>query len=157
VSVAQDAERRQLRAYIGIYPVAKKQGLSVAMQDGNIVLVQNAKNYGQTPAYDVFTDSSVVYVWKFSETTIVFDHPSSANMMVVPLDEYQVVAAMFNVPDDILRRWSRGEGWMKVSGVVHYKDVFGLDHETPFCAQYLFGESRPDATVYVCDAPSKPS
>jgi hypothetical protein len=155
--IANDTEKRQLRAYVGLIPGELESFGDADKQKFSLI----RKNHGATPAYDVFlpfvgqgiisigagipTASTNPSVDKFDRSTIFpmgelpyifngsphFDQIRTLSAQTPPLNSTQ------SAQIQLLRAQGEAvkEGKMQYVywGVVTYRDVFGYGHFTRFC------------------------
>lgn len=134
-TIADDAEKRQLRAYVGLIPGSIENFGDQAKQH----FVFTRKNYGQTPAYDVAITEIGHSVGPYGQplplpqwgqppeilrgnVTLFPTSELPMNVIGVPLDKTQLDKV---ITDDSWR--------YTYAGTIKYRDAFDKVHFTNFC------------------------
>ena len=142
-----DTEKRQLRAYLGIIPGGVDNFGDPTTQTFNYIV----KNYGQTPAYDVFDFPSVPYMIQVNGPVIASptERPKDviATFTIFPGREHPkrgIGTTIQKRENDLI---ASGTGYQLVySGVIFYKDALGTDHYTRYCFMYKGGSMTSHET-----------
>jgi hypothetical protein len=150
LGVARDTERQQLRAYVGI----TQHGIENFGTPTQVLKVTR-KNYGVTPAYDLFMDQPNFGVTQANGNFIAAAcwpaPPAPVNTLTIfpqqelrfeirgsPLSKQQI---------DMIRNGT--EYVMIYWGTLHYKDAFGAPRCTRYCWQFK-GESMAENDNEFC-------
>jgi hypothetical protein len=149
--VADDAEKRQLRAYVGIL----QHGMD-HFGDQNQVIKTSTKNYGLTPARDLYIDPQQQH-WDVVRLNAPVFSPAMVNppnvkntFTLFPSQEshyYFHGNALSRQQIDLVRDGTEYE--LLVWGIVYYKDVFDVSHSTRYCWSFR-GSSMTEADVEIC-------
>lgn len=145
--IARQTMRRQLRAYVG-YHNATIGWLRDGDRDsygyrperpGHAIAGIVIKNYGQTPAHDVMHIGGVV----------ISEYPDPSNPMRISVESFQGAARSVMFPNDeagttVNHHQLTDAQWTAlhehhrfyVHGVIRYRDVFGMEHETRYRVVY---------------------
>jgi hypothetical protein len=150
-TVADDVEKRQLRAYVGILQHGMEH-----FGETNQVIKTSTKNYGLTPARDLYIDPQqqhwdVVRLNAPIFTPAMVNPPNVQNTFTLfpsqeshynfhgnPLSKQQI---------DLVRDGT--EYQLLVWGIVYYKDIFDVSHPTRYCWSFK-GPSMAEADVEIC-------
>ncbi|WP_421933548.1 hypothetical protein [Phenylobacterium sp.] len=137
------SERRQLRAYVHV------SECSFADTRQHLAAFVNFRNYGQTPAHDVWIERAAsVRDYPLTEILAplerydaVFDlaPTGESNTMVLPFAEWD---------DPSPGRFGSGGTALYIHGIIHYRDAFDEAHETKF---RLYVRSQTDTAVRPAD------
>lgn len=132
ISVTQDANRRQLRAYMVIDEIDDANRYSDVEPFTYFVKCRNA---GQTPAYDVRVSSYIMV----DKSDRPFDYPEPhmgghvSRSIVGPGSLYsfsEKLGAPFTA--DEYSQISDGSATIHIWGVIHYRDAFDTEHFTRY-------------------------
>lgn len=157
VRIAQDTERRQLRAYLGISPRDSASGPIVTLDRYSMTnFGLRLRNFGSTPAYKVQARYKISFQLRTTDPETPDFHETGLGITVFPQQEAPG-AFVADIPPKILNIWLNGRGWIKISGALHYDDAFGEPHQTPICLEYYFKNGPPDALYYNCPEQSQAS
>jgi hypothetical protein len=125
--VAEDTEKRQLRAYVFVAAATMR---NFAMPNMPNIIVR-VKNFGQTPAYEVTMDLGISLIDLAAPGT--FDdpgHPSPPTPIGPGVDVKPILTANEHLDDRIIGAVKAGRSAYFAYGTIKYKDAFGEGHWT---------------------------
>jgi len=139
LAVSKDSEQKQLRAYVGITP----QGIE-NFGTPDQVLTATRKNYGATPAYDMFISPGDVHIQMLHQNDpipsivgINYPPPGIGAFTLFPGMEipYYFRANSLSPKQDALVE-EGNEFKIVYYGILYYRDTFSDPHYTRFCWMY---------------------
>jgi hypothetical protein len=147
---AQDTEKRQLRAYVGFIAGGVENFGDAQKQ----VFKMTRKNYGLTPAYNVFAPPTVHDVLRIGAglpITFSSQPPNireTATLFPTGENHLNIIGTQMSQTQNDLAR-AGAEYNLVYYGIVHYTDAFGDPHYTRYC--WLFkGPSMTEKDVDAC-------
>jgi hypothetical protein len=146
VKIAEDTERRQLRAYVGPF---RGGNATASLLPPNIGTVKiNVRNYGQTPALKTQIESRIDMLAfplppgaDFSVPVVV----GKANPMTVfPGEDAGIIFRLKRpMSSEEIAKITDGTRWRIYAwGTIYYIDVFGSAHYTNICMTYFKPEGN---------------
>lgn len=151
-NIADDAEKRQLRAYVSTTAKSVDNFNTVR----NVIIRLALKNFGQTPAYHVricgwasIFSYPMDANYKFPECAYV---PNEVTMTAFPQAEYNPDVDKLGVltPTETASVADGTKARIGVYGTTWYTDAFGAEHVTHFCHLYN-GRGITNSTSEFCD------
>lgn len=151
-SVASDTEERQLRAYVGVIPGSVENFGDTQKQK----LTFTRKNYGQTPAYNVFLPPANIEIIRFGANLSNIANASfSVNFKelttIFPTMEFpSYIKGTGSISQQQFELAKKGTEYVMIYyGVIYYDDAFRTPHYTRFCWMFK-GESMTSKDVDYC-------
>lgn len=144
---ARDTAKRQLRAYMGVSEEMHVPGGKIGGH-GKVTFQPFMKNYGSTPAYNVWVEGNAG-IFKKSEIGPSFHYrikktpnPSKGTMSPGQTN-YIVCETEEDISDQTIKGINFSDDALFVYGTVHYNDAFTKPRKTNFCFEIKFrGDSR---------------
>jgi hypothetical protein len=143
-SVAEDTEKRQLRAYVIVKSAAFAKDDSGKLKFGRqypggkeLLIYYTVSNEGVTPAYDVFRQITVEYPFA---NRFNFDYTDGTAAYVSKEHTFgPIITRAFSDEEvsDILKGGEDGGKLLVFAGRITYKDIFERPWPTFFCFAYL--------------------
>lgn len=157
--IAADAEKRQLRAYVGIKPGDIENFGDQKDQTWTLI----GKNYGQTPAYEMGFAVRIGDIIRAGRDTIPSYNPCSIepkqsgflslspgmDMTFYKTGTKSFSAAQLNFVRDNEGHMNENDMVFVYYGSLCYKDAFGRPHYTSFCWMYK-GKSMTAKDAIAC-------
>ena len=149
LDVMRDTETRQLRAYVGI----TQRGIENFGED-NQVLRTLRKNYGQTPAIDLFMSFPNIAMAQANtqfNPALCYPAPQAQNTFALfPGQELSYKVQGKTLPPDQIDLIRKNPNFVMLFwGVLHYKDVFGIQHCTRYCWAFK-GSDMTESANDIC-------
>jgi hypothetical protein len=152
--IAQDTEKRQLRAYVIVKSAEFARDNSGNLKFGRefpggkeLLIYYTVSNEGVTPAYDVFRQITVEYPFA---NTLNFNVTDGTAAYISKEHTFGPIITRAYTPDEINDISKGGEGGAKLlvfAGRITYKDIFERPWPTFFCFAYL---SSPEPKFTFC-------
>lgn len=143
----RDTAKRQLRAYMGVSEEMHVPGGKIGGH-GPVTFKPFMKNYGSTPAYDVWVESNTG-IFKKSEIGPSFHYRTkrtpnpSKGTMSPGQSNYIDCKSEEDISDQDIKGINFSDNALFVYGTVHYHDAFTKPRKTNFCFEIKFrGDSR---------------
>jgi hypothetical protein len=143
VTGADTQSRRQLRAYVGVIPDGIENFGDRKTQSFKLT----RKNYGATPAYDVWIDprQTIIHIGDTIQPIPITPPNITGTFTIFPSAELPYYSNGINATDKqiALVREAGSEFQIAYYGIIYYRDAFGEPHYTHYC--WLF--SGPSMTA----------
>lgn len=139
VSGADRNAERQARAYISVMQAR------VFFAESSLRVIVHAKNYGQTPAYNVsHIYGAEIAILPFEPDFIrTGERPNDKSGSIGPGAEHGFILTLDNIPADRLNAAKRGSLPVIAWGAIWYDDAFGNERRTDFRFVYEGTQTQP--------------
>jgi hypothetical protein len=149
LTVARDTETRQLKAYVGV----SQHGVENFGQINQVLKVRR-KNYGVTPANDLFMgppNVAVIQMGTSFSPVFCFPAPKVVNTFTLfPSQESNFEIRGNPINKEQADLVTRGTQWaLMYWGALYYKDVFGAERCTRYCFAFK-GADLSESTAELC-------